>query len=121
MLTLHTNLDDSTRGMICADKLATMKDGAIVINTARGGLIVEEDVAAACKSGKLYGYGADVLCHEPMASPHPFEGVDNVLLTPHVGSRTNESVERQACRATTNIVEYLPGGKDFIQANKPRT
>ena len=120
MLTLHTNLDDSTRGMINAEKLATMRDGSIIINTARGGLIVEADVAEACKSGKPYGYGGDVLCHEPMQSPHPFEGVENVLLTPHVGSRTNESVERQACRATTNIVEFLTGGKDFIQANKPR-
>jgi len=121
VLSLHTNLDDSTRGMINAERIATMQPDSIIINTARGGLIDEAAVAEACKSGALYGYGGDVLCHEPMQSPHPFDGVDNVLLTPHVGSRTNESVERQAVRATTNIVQFLTGGKDFIQANKPRT
>merc|ERR1712100_788790 len=120
VLTLHTNLDDSTRGMINSARIATMKDNSIIINTARGGLIEEADVAEACKTGKLDGYGGDVLCHEPMVRPHPFDGVDNVLLTPHVGSRTGESVERQACRATQNLVQFLTGGKDYIQANKPR-
>eukprot|EP00937_MAST-01D_sp_MAST-1D-sp2_P003180 g3180.t1 len=121
VLTLHTNLDDTTRSMINKERIATMRNGAIVINTARGGLVDEQAVADACKSGKLYGYGGDVLVHEPMPADHPYNSVDNVLLTPHVGSRTNESVERQACRATTNIVQYLTGGKDFIQANKPRS
>ena len=46
-------------------------------------------MAAACASGKLYGYGADVVASEPMVAPHPFMGVDNIVLTPHVGSRTN--------------------------------
>ena len=49
---------------------------------------------------------------------HPFKDIDNIIVTPHVGSRTFESVERQAVRAVTNIVEYLKGGKDFIQANE---
>ena len=53
------------------------------------GLVDEEAVAAACASGKLYGYGADVVASEPMVAPHPFMGVDNIVLTPHVGSRTN--------------------------------
>merc|ERR1719253_1775564 len=118
VISLHTNLDDSTRDMINSTSIATMKDSAILINTARGGLVNEADVAEACQKGKLYGYGADVLVHEPLVSPHPFQGVDNILLTSHVGSRTGESVQRQACRATTNLVEFLTGGKDFIQANK---
>jgi len=118
VISLHTNLDDSTRDMINTKSIAMMKENVILINTARGGLVNEADVAEACSKGKLYGYGADVLCHEPIASPHPFQGVDNILLTPHIGSRTGESVQRQACRATTNLVQYLTGGKDFIQANK---
>lgn len=118
VVSLHTHLDDTTREMINAQSLATMKDNAILINTGRGGLVNEEAVAEACRKGKLYGYGADVLCHEPIATPHPFQGVDNIILTPHVGSRTLESVERQACRATTNIVQFLTGGKDYIQSNK---
>jgi len=118
VISLHTNLDDTTRDMINTKSISTMKDNVILINTARGGLVNEADVAEACKAGKLYAYGADVLVHEPMQSPHPFDGIDNILLTPHVGSRTGESVVRQATRATTNIVQFLTGGKDFIQANK---
>jgi len=118
VLSLHTGLDDSTRGLLNTERLATMKPNSIVINTARGGVIDEAAVAEACKTGKLYAYGADVLTHEPMQSPHPFDGVDNILITPHVGSRTDESVERQACRATLNLVQFLTGGEDYIQANK---
>jgi len=117
VVTLHMNLDDNNRGFINKTRIATMKNTAIVINTARGGLVVEQDIADACKSGKLGGYGADVLEHEPMKPPHPFMEIDNIIITPHVGSRTFESVERQAMRATLNIVNYLNGEKDFIQAN----
>jgi len=52
-----------------------------------------------------------------MTQPHPYDGIDNIIVTPHVGSRTFESVERQALRAVMNIVEFLRGGRDFIQAN----
>ena len=117
IVSLHMNLDDSNRGFINKTRIAAMRKGAIVINTARGGLVVEGDVAEACKSGQLGGYGADVLDHEPPAPGHPFNDIDNILITPHVGSRTFESVERQAMRATLNIVNYLNGEKDYIQAN----
>jgi D-3-phosphoglycerate dehydrogenase len=118
VVTLHMNLTDANRGFINARTLATMKRGAYLINTARGGLVVEDDVAAACRDGQLAGYGADVLDEEPMRPGHPFQSVDSILITPHIGSRTFESVERQALRAVTNLVEYLNGGKDYIQANK---
>jgi D-3-phosphoglycerate dehydrogenase len=118
VVSLHMNLDDSNRGFINKTRIAAMRKGAIIINTARGGLVVEQDVAEACKSGHLGGYGADVLDHEPPAPGHPFNEIDNILITPHVGSRTFESVERQAMRATLNIVNYLNGDKDYIQANQ---
>src|SRR5688572_25704987 len=118
VITLHMNLDDSNRGFINKTRISAMKNGAIVINTARGGLIVEEDVAAACRSGQLGGYGADVLEHEPIRPPHPFMEIDNIVITPHVASRTFESVERQAMRAVLNLVNFLNGDKDYIQANK---
>ena len=117
IVSLHMNLDDSNRGFINKTRIAAMRKGAIIINTARGGLVVEADVAEACKSGQLGGYGADVLDHEPPAPGHPFNEIDNIIITPHVGSRTFESVERQAMRATLNIVNYLHGDKDYIQAN----
>jgi D-3-phosphoglycerate dehydrogenase len=117
IVSLHSKLTDETRGMINKASLATMKDGAILINTARGGLIVEQDVAEACRSKKLRAYGADVLDVEPIKPPHPFQEIDNILVTPHIGSRTNESVERQGLRAAHNLVNFLNGNPDYVQAN----
>src|SRR3954468_10187778 len=118
VVSLHTNLTPETRGFINKNTLALMKNDAILVNTGRGGLVVDEDVVAACKSGKLRGYGADVVDPEPMKTPHVFQDVDNILITPHVGSRTNESVQRQGLRAANNLVNFLKGGTDYIQANK---
>ena len=117
VVSLHMSLNEANRGIINARTLATMKKGAYLINTARGGLILEDDVAEACRTGQLAGYATDVLDDEPMRSDHPFRSIDSILVTPHIGSRTFESVERQALRAVTNLVEYLTGGKDYIQAN----
>ena len=117
VVSLHMNLDDSNRGMINKTRIAAMKKGAIIINTARGGLVIEKDVAEACKAGQLGGYGTDVLDHEPPAPGHPFNDVDNIIVTPHVGSRTNESVQRQGLRAANNLVNFLKAGGDYIQAN----
>ena len=118
VVSLHMGLTEANRGFINARTLATMKQGAYIINTARGGLVIEEDVAEACRSGHLAGYGTDVLDEEPMRAGHPFQSIDSILVTPHIGSRTYESVERQALRAVTNLVQFLTGGDDFIQANK---
>jgi D-3-phosphoglycerate dehydrogenase len=118
VVSLHMNLDDSNRGVINRNLIAEMKKGAMLINTARGGLVNEKDIAEACKSGQLGGYGADVLDHEPPPPDHPFRYIDNIIVTPHVGSRTFESVERQALRAVANLVNFLKGDKDYIQANK---
>ena len=117
IVSLHMNLSEATRGFINAGTLAMMKPGAYLINTARGGLVVEDDVAEACRTGRLAGYGSDVLAEEPIRPGHPFQLIDSILITPHVGSRTFESVERQALRAVTNLVEFLTGGTDYIQAN----
>lgn len=118
VISLHMPATDETRQWLNADRLAMCRDGAIVVNTARGTLIDEHAVAEACRSGKLYGYGCDVLAEEPMIDGHPFQRIDNIIVTPHVGSRTYESVERQAMRATANIINYLTGGEDYIQANE---
>jgi D-3-phosphoglycerate dehydrogenase len=118
VVSLHTNLTPETRGLINRRTIALMKNGAILVNTGRGGLVVEQDVADACRSGKLYGYGADVLETEPMKTPHVFQEVDNIIITPHVGSRTNESVQRQGLRAANNLVNFLTGDSDYLQANR---
>jgi D-3-phosphoglycerate dehydrogenase len=118
IVSLHMNLSPETQGLINKNRIALMKKGAYLINTARGGLVVEQDIADACKSGQLGGYGGDVLDVEPMKTPHPFQEIDNIIITPHIGSRTYESVQRQGLRAAENIVNFLNGDKDYIQANK---
>jgi D-3-phosphoglycerate dehydrogenase len=118
IVSLHMNLTDENRHYINAERIATMKQGAMVINCSRGGLVHEDDVADACRGGRLSGYGTDVLDEEPMKRPHPFDDVDNIIVTPHVGSRTFESVERQAMMATENLLRVLRGEAPLAQANK---
>jgi D-3-phosphoglycerate dehydrogenase len=117
VVSLHMHVTPETKGFINKHTLSAMQDGAILINTARGGLVNESDVADACRSGKLHGYGADVLDHEPIQAPHVFQDLGNIIITPHIGSRTNESVQRQGMRAALNLVNYLNGDKDYVQAN----
>ncbi len=117
VVSLHCFLDENTRGMINANKIEEMKDGVTVLNCARGELVETDDVAAALESGKIGGYGADVLDEEPPAADHKLFFAPNCIITSHIASRTYESVERQALRATYNMINYLNGDSDFIQAN----
>ena len=116
-LTLHWHLNDSNRYFIDQRIIDQMKDGAYLINCARGGLVSEADVARACQSGKLGGYAADALEHEPLRPDHPFCTIENVLLTPHIAARTNESAERQALMATENLLRVLSGGQALARVN----
>ena len=118
VVSLHCFLDKNTHGMINAEKIAEMKNGVIVLNCARGELVDTNDIAAALASGKVGGYGADVLDEEPPAANHPLFTAPNCIITSHIASRTYDSVERQALRATHNLINYLKGDPDFIQANK---
>lgn len=117
IVSLHTNLTEETRDMICAESLQLMKPGAILINCGRGELTNTTDIAAALESGQLGGYGADVLDQEPPPADHPLLGAKNCIITPHVGSRTFESVQRQAGMATQNLVNLLKGKKALAQVN----
>ena len=117
VISLHMNLGASNRRWLDRERIATLKPGTLVINTARGGLVDEVAVAEACVTGALGGYATDVLEQEPPPINHPFHGIDNILVTPHVGSRTFESVERQGLRAARNLVNFLSGNPDFIRAN----
>jgi D-3-phosphoglycerate dehydrogenase len=118
VVSLHTNLTKETHDMICADTIRNMKDGATLINCGRGELTNTTDIAAALESGKLGGYGADVLDQEPPPADHPLLGAKNCIITPHVGSRTYESVQRQAGMATQNLVNLLKGEKALAQVNE---
>ncbi|MGC6424268.1 MAG: phosphoglycerate dehydrogenase [Lentimonas sp.] len=118
IVSLHTNLTEETRDMIRAETIELMKDGATLINCGRGELTNTTDIAAALESGKLGGYGADVLDQEPPPADHPLLGAKNCIITPHVGSRTYESVQRQAGMATQNLVNLLKGEKALAQVNE---
>ena len=117
IVTLHTNLTEDTREMIRAETLAEMREGALLINCGRGELVRSGDVAAALRDGQLGGYGADVLDQEPPPADHPLLGAENCVITPHVGSRTLESVQRQAKMATENLIHLLKGEKPLAQVN----
>ncbi len=118
VVSLHMASTADNRGFINRQRLAMMKEGAYLVNTARGALIVEEDVAEALKSKRLAGYGADVVEPEPILKTNPLLGAPNVVLTPHIGSRTYESVERQALMSAENLIRVLRGQKPLAQANQ---
>jgi D-3-phosphoglycerate dehydrogenase len=118
VLSLHTNLTPETHNFINSARIESMPDGSIILNCARGELVDSVAVKAALDSGKLRGYGADVLEVEPPPADHPLLGAANCIITPHIGSRTYESVQRQAGMATENLLRVLRGEKPLAQANK---
>lgn len=107
VLSLHVPLVESTRGLFDAARIASMKPGAVLINTARGGILDEVAVAAALKSGQLGGAAIDVFGTEPLpAAPH-FQGCPNLLLTPHVAGLTAEANERVSSLIAGKVLEAL--------------
>ena len=116
-VSLNTRLTPATRGLVCAETIAKMKPGVIVINCARGEIVNTADMAAALSSGRVRAYGTDVLDEEPPRPDHPLTRLSNCLVTPHVGSRTHESVERQALAAVTNLVRAMHGEQPLAQVN----
>jgi len=113
----HTKLTKETLHCVNAERLAMMPDGSWVINTGRGELIDQAAVIAALDSGKLAGYAADVLDEEPPPADHPLLHHPKVIITPHVGSRTFESVPRQAMKSLTNLINALKGEGETNCAN----
>jgi D-3-phosphoglycerate dehydrogenase / 2-oxoglutarate reductase len=118
VISLHTNLTPETNEMINARTLGLMKKGTMLINCGRGELIKTADIVAALESGQLGGYGADVLDVEPPPADHPLLKAKNCIITPHVASRTVESVQRQAGMAVDNLLLALRGEKPLAQVNK---
>jgi D-3-phosphoglycerate dehydrogenase / 2-oxoglutarate reductase len=118
IVTLHMSLKKETRHIINAARLKMMKKGAVLLNTGRGELVEVGAVVEALNSGQLLGYGADVLEEEPPPPDHPFFKCPNAVLTPHIGSRTFESVSRQATMSVENLILFLSGKKPIAQANE---
>ena len=107
VVSLHVPLVDSTRGLFNATRMASMKRGAVLINTARGGIVDEVALAAALKSGQLGGAAIDVFETEPMPAAAHFDGCPNLLLTPHIAGVTLESNERVSFLIADKVLEAL--------------
>lgn len=108
VLSLHCPATPATRGMINAERLAKLPDGAIVVNTARGALIDEDALIAALKSGKLAAAGLDVFVTEPGGNP-AFAELDNVFMLPHIGSATDDTRDAMGYRALDNLDAFFAG------------
>jgi D-3-phosphoglycerate dehydrogenase len=117
-ITLHTPMTEKTKGIINADAIARMKDGVRIVNCARGGLVVEADLIAALKSGKVAGAGIDVFETEP-ATDSPLFGMENVVATPHLGASTAEAQENVALQVAEQMSDYLIKGAVTNAINMP--
>ena len=109
ILTLHAPFIPETAQVVNAARIASMKDGAILINTARGELVDEAALVAALVSGKLRGAGLDAFAVEPVAPGNPLLTLDQVVVTPHVGGAVFDNVENVARHAIGNIMKVLNG------------
>ena len=107
VISLHCPLTEDNRNLINAGTLAACKPGVIVVNTARGGLINEADLLAALKSGQVASAGLDSFQVEPMVAGHPFHGVANLVLSPHIGGVTGDAYVKMGVGAASNALAVL--------------
>ncbi|BCS84208.1 MULTISPECIES: D-2-hydroxyacid dehydrogenase [Prevotella] len=114
ILTLHCPLTSETRELINKESLKKMKHGALLINTGRGQLVNEQDVAEALNSGQLGGYGADVMCEEPPLADNPLFAQPNAFITPHVAWATIEARTRLMNILEENLKSYIDGSPNNI-------
>lgn len=110
IISLHVPLTEQTKGLINAEKIALMKKGAVLVNTARGPVVDSEALSAALKDGKIAGACIDVFENEPpVAKGHPLLNCPNVVATPHVAFATKEAMEVRAGMVFENVSAYLDG------------
>ena len=109
IVTFHTPLDESTRGMIGSSELALMKRSAILINTCRGPVVQEDALLQALRSRSIWGAGLDVFEQEPVAPENPLLQLDNVVVVPHLAGQTYESYPRRVQMGFANMQRVLDG------------
>ena len=117
-ISLHTPMTDATRGIINAAAIVKMKDGVRIINCARGGLVVEEDLKAAIESGKVAAAAIDVFAEEP-AKENILFGMKQVVVTPHLGASTSEAQVNVAIQVAEQMADYLLTGAVVNALNMP--
>ena len=109
VISLHCPLFEETKGIINKESIKKMKEGVIIINTSRGPLIVEEDLADALNSGKVAGAAVDVMSSEPVKMDNPLMSAKNCIITPHIAWAPKESRERLMNIAVDNLNQFLKG------------
>ena len=112
VLSLHLPLTDETRNIVDANCIARMREGAVLINTARGGMVDELALVEALRSGHLGGAAIDVFASEPLDSDSAalFKDVPRLILTPHIAGVTKEGNERVSAITVSNVLKVLEGG-----------
>jgi D-3-phosphoglycerate dehydrogenase len=118
-VTVHTPLTEATRGVIGAQAFARMRDGVFVINCARGGLVDEDALFEAIKSGRVAGAALDVFVVEPPPATHPLLGLEEVIVTPHLGASTAEAQEQVATTIAEQVANFLTTGAVAGAVNVP--
>jgi phosphoglycerate dehydrogenase-like enzyme len=118
IITLHVPLTDENKHMIGAEQIAQMKDHAMVINTARGGLVDDEALLKAVESGKLSGGGLDVVENEPLTSDNPLIKNSNIIVTPHIGGGTADIADIIMPMLVEDIKAFAAGQKVAHVVNK---
>ena len=108
-VSIHVPLNEETRNLLNADRIATMKPGAVLVNTARGGIVDEVALARALSSGELYAAGIDVFEREPVEPDNPLLALPNVVVAPHIASATSLTRARMADLAADNTIAALRG------------
>lgn len=109
VLTVHCPLTEKTAGLVCLERLKKMKKSAIVINTSRGGTVVEKDLAYALNNGIIAGAGLDVLVSEPMSPDTPLKDAENCIITPHTAWAGYETRQRLVKIASDNLRSFISG------------
>lgn len=107
IVSLHVPLVDSTRGLLNAERIATMKPGAVLVNTARGGIVDEVALAESLKRGHLGGAAIDVFGTEPLPAARHFQGCPNLILTPHIAGLSAEANQRVSGLIAERVLEAL--------------
>jgi glycerate dehydrogenase len=121
VITLHVPLTEKTRGMIGATELREMKRGAILINTARGGLVDEPALAAALREGEIAGAGIDVLTTEPPAGGNVLldASIPNLIVTPHVAWASRGAMQILADQLIDNVEAFVSGAPHNVVTYRP--
>lgn len=114
VIALHCPLFPETEGIINQDTIAKMKDGVILLNNSRGPLVVEQDLADALKSGKVYAAGLDVVSTEPIRPDNPLLAAPNCFITPHISWASKESRQRIMDCTAGNIAAFLQGAPENV-------